>query len=362
MKKYLHIIDQVSPNFTYQTILLINGALSLKEQSKFITSDIKLLNKVPQYDNVVFENDIVKYINNNYKKFDFIFIHAMNFSIKQLIRINSKAIRKVIWCVWGHDLYTINSSQKGWEKIKLKIKEYCKHIILKNIYGVGIGFGYDAIEVRKKVGDNPRIFLMPYGYQKGMKEQYEKIYNEKKDNNFNCKIMIGHSGYEFLNHIEIMKKLIRFKDQNIIISLVLAYGDNEYIKKVKEFAYNNFEKNKIEIIENLYTDEQYMRYLNSVDVAIFDYTHQAALGNIWKLSYLEKRMFLKDRGILKTAFDLEFLYSNDIRELDTISFEEISSMLPLKEKEKLHKYGELYMDDESIKELWNKVFRYLENE
>lgn len=358
MKKYLHVIDQVSPTFTLQTIVLINEIINMSDNSKFITTDEKLFKDTQKYDNIVYEKKIVKYLNDNYQKFDYIFIHAMNFSIKDLLKINPEVMKKVIWCVWGHDLY-VRKETKMLKKIKSKIKSIVKYMILKNIYAVGIGFGYDAIQVRKVVGNNPKIFFMPYGYEKGMKAKYEKIYNENKEKS-DLKIMIGHSGYEFLNHIEIMKKLKRFENENIKISLILAYGKKEYIENVKKYAYDNFAKNKIEIIENLTTDEEYMRYLNSVDIAIFDFSHQAALGNIWKLAYLEKKIFLRDDGIIKTAFDLEFLHSNDVEELDTISFKELSEELSIKEKKRLHNYGELYLDDEVVENAWLRVLNYLE--
>lgn len=301
-------------------------------------------------------------MNREYINYDYIFIHAMNFSCKQLLKLNKKVYKKIIWCVWGHDLYFNNECNnivsKSREKIKKKIIKY----LLESIYAVGIGFGYDSIEVRKIVGDKPKIKFLPYGYEKGAIEKYQKVFNKIKQNSNECKIMIGHSGFEFLNHIEILKKLLKYKDEKIIISLVFSYGENSHMESVKKFVFDNFDSKKIEIINNMMNDEEYMNYLNTVDIAIFDFKHQAALGNMWKLSYLGKKIYLNDDGILKMAFDLEGLDSYNISEISSMNFNEFSRTIEHDEKIKLHRYGERYLNENNVKNAWKKMFKNLENE
>ena len=43
--------------------------------------------------------------------------------------------------------------------------------------------------------------------------------------------MVDHSAYEYLHHIDILDKLVVYKNENIIISLVLAYGNKAYAEK-----------------------------------------------------------------------------------------------------------------------------------
>ena len=280
----------------------------------------------------------------------------MNFSIKQLICIRNKAINKMIWCVWGHDLYF------KYKSIKEKIKKVIRKEKLKYLYGVGIGFKFDALEVREVVGKNPKIFYLPYGYEKGSDQKYLKVVQDSQKDKEYYRIMIGHSGFEFLNHIELMKKLLKYKNDNLKISLVLAYGIPEYIEKVKKFAKENFDNDKIEIIDQFMDEIEYLKYLNTVDVAIFDHKHQAALGNIWKLSYLGKKIFLNQDGIIKMAFNLEALESYNVKDIDKMEYNDFVSDIETKEKKKLQYYGKSCISEQVILKAWKKLFMFLENE
>ena len=358
MKKYLHIINQESEIFMKDIIKMINEEFKMEEINFFMTTDRNLYESCSTYENVEYieKEELVKYINQEYKNYDYILVHSMNFTFKQLIKIKKASMKKTIWGIWGHDLYYKNTN------IKDKIKIFVKKKIFSNLYGVGLGFKYDIIEVKKIVGENPHIFYLPYGYEKGSTEKNIKIYSEIKEDKNYYRIMIGHCGFKFINHIEIMKKLLKYKEENIKISLVLAYGENDYIEEVKKFALQNFEENKIEIIDNLMSKNEYFKYLKSVDIAIFDYKNQAGLGNIAKLAYLEKKIFLKESGIIKLAFDLEGLESYCVKDLDNMKYDEFITEIEEQEKEKLHNYGKLFISETTILNAWKKFFNNMEKE
>lgn len=350
MKKYLHIIDQRSSVFTFQVIQLINDELGYSDNNLFVTFDDKLVEKCYNYGNVSYSSDLVKYINDNYKNYDYIFIHAMNFKLRELLKIKKKAIEKFIWCVWGHDLYP--KQEKG---LTPKIKKLLKHNILKRVYGVGIGFEYDKYQIYELLSKNTRIFWIPYGYIKGIDETYSKVYNNPIKNN-ETRVLIGHSGYPFLNHKELINKLTKYKNEKIKVCLVLSYGEKDYIEDVKEYAISQLGKDKVEIITDLMEDMEYLQYLNGIDIAIFDYKHQAALGNIYRLLYLGKKIFLDRSGIIyKECIDQQLtVFSVD--EIEN-QFENFKRKLTKIQKEKNHKFGYQHISDKIILEAWKEFFK-----
>lgn len=364
MLKCIHIMLHPTVRHNVTIINTIN-ALDLKD----IKNDVLVFSKDVQdaflklMDNVFLAQDKVKAINEYGKKYDYIFLHAMELSPFEVFKIRKSVLKKIIWVCWGHDLY-LKKQDGGFVR---KLKNFAKKTIwfpanirLRNIYAIGLGFKYDAIEAAKRFG-NIHIIRLPYGYWKNRFKEFNDTRNlvlaENKKNDA-YKIMVGHSGHIMLNHIDVLKKLAKFKNENIIISLVLAYGDKEYINQVISFAKQVFGEDKIEIIlkEQNYAD--YMRYINSVDIAVFNMLQQSALGNINLLTSFGKKIFLNRNGILKTAMEFEYIDVSCVDEIDDMSFEEF--IKPCKNIEIEMKYGITTMDESLSLLAWNNVFKELQ--
>ena len=198
---------------------------------------------------------------------------------------------------------------------------------------------------------------MIYGYEKGKREYINNLIEEenviKKDEE--CRVMIGHNGYPFLNHLRIIDLLKKYKNENIKICLVLSYGNPEYAKKVKQYAIENFGQAKVEIISEMMPYKDYINYLKTIDICILDYKHQAALGNLWLLLYLEKKIYLNSRGILKLATNFEGAETYNVEQISQMNFKEFSK--ELSNPKSCKKSAEYYMDEQNILEMWKNAFR-----
>ena len=64
--------------------------------------------------------------------------------------------------------------------------------------------------------------------------------------------------------------------------------------------------------------------LSTVDTCILDYTHQSALGNINLLLGMNKKLYLNDSGIIKTAMILEGIESSNVNDIEKMSFIEFT--------------------------------------
>lgn len=311
-------------------------------------------------DNVFLGQDRVKAINECGKKYDYIFLHAMELSPVEVFKVRKNILKKIIWVCWGHDLY-INRLDGGFVR---KFKNFVRKVIwfpaskrLKNIYGIGLSFKYDIVGVAERFG-NMRIIRLPYGYRPNRKKCFIDINGMQKERKESAyKIMVGHSGYEILNHIEILKKLSKFKNENIIISLVLAYGEKEYTNKVISFAKQEFDEDKLEIILNEQSYEDYMRYISGVDIGVFDQIKQSGLGNINALAAFGKKLYLNRKGILKIAMDFEYVDVGCIDEIDDMSFEEFTK--PCENINYSVRFGITNMDESLSLRAWNNIFKEL---
>ena len=58
----------------------------------------------------------------------------------------------------------------------------------------------------------------------------------------------------------------------------------------------------MDVVLNKLPPDEYCSLLNGVDIAIIDCLQQSALGNIFVLLYLEKKVFLNKNGVLYTGF------------------------------------------------------------
>ena len=127
----------------------------------------------------------------------------------------------------------------------------------------------------------------------------------------------------------------RFKNENILVSLVVSYGDAEYSAELTEKAKQMW-GDKVEIIDEYMGTEDYLRYLNSVDIAIIDYPFQIALGNIHRMMYMGKKIFLSKDGFLKRAYTLEGIKTFNINDIENMSYDEFIS------KDDISKWQKIY--------------------
>jgi len=169
--------------------------------------------------------------------------------------------------------------------------------------------------------------------------------------------MVGHSAHQYLHHKEMLDKLSAYKNENILVSLVLVYGNQVYAKKVVEYAKKIFGE-KVEILRNRMDFKDYLRYLSTVDIAVFDQIHQSGLGNLHYLLYMEKKIYLNKDGFLKQAFLLEGIYFNTTNKLGLEPFEEFVKGNFCKERGK--QYATFLSDNQNRVDMWKSTLKSLE--
>jgi hypothetical protein len=113
-------------------------------------------------------------------------------------------------------------------------------------------------------------------------------------------ILVGNSADPSNNHIEALEKLLPYKDQDIKICVPLSYGDQAHAKKVIEQGKDWFGEKFFPMVSFMPFD-QYLKFLKSVDIAIFNHKRQQAMGNIITLLGMGKTVYVR-RDVSHSSF------------------------------------------------------------
>ena len=359
--KYIHLLWHNELKFSLRLVQLINdveAGFSIKDHV-FVTPHEQIYEKLKTYENVVFDNTYgskksAAYINLYASKCDWLFVHSMC-SPLEFLKIKQIYLHKIVHRTWGGDLGYDITSISG-------VKRFVKSIInvfyvrrMKRIRLIGVANFVDVLNVKEKIG-NIATHIMPYSVKNGDKAILE-VMKENRKIDQKLSIMIGHSGHMYNKHIEILNSLYRFYNEKIQIYLILSYGYPEYIEEVKTYGTKLY-GDKITFIEDMLPYEQYVRFINDMDIAFFDGEISYALGNIYLLNVLRKKIFLNKNGVIRKAFDLEGLPYMCSSDLENMTFEEFSKPLEYSEDVKKKFVPISY---ENCIQTWHEIFNLLNN-
>lgn len=146
------------------------------------------------------------------------------------------------------------------------------------------------------------------------------------------KICVGHSGYQYLKHVKILKlikEVMKSKqNNNYKIICPLSYGDQEYIRETIDCGTGLF-GNKFRPITEFLEYSKYIELLNSCDVFIYGQQIPSAAGNIFTAIRMGKRVILPKNNPMNriisntsvTVFNIEDLKKGNTELLTPLSIE-----------------------------------------
>lgn len=175
--------------------------------------------------------------------------------------------------------------------------------------------------------ENGLIDLSEYSYD----SDKEYCCENQKTNNRVVNIQIGHNAYPFENHCEVLTYLSRFKTHRIKFYIPLSYGDtnidgkNHSANIVTRFTNILFPDKNVQkaFITKLRTPAEYTKILADVDIAIFNARRQSGIGNIERLLYMGKKVYLSKQSPLYQYYLDKGFEIHSVEELRTCTFEEL---------------------------------------
>lgn len=274
--KYLHVMHNSIISTSY--IKFITTNFNNKEHKFIIKKDNRTL--------FLILKDLRKYYT-EIKKAEKVYFHGLfDPSIILFLFIFRSFLKKSNWIIWGGDLYCYEKRRnKLIYKLWYKIEDYVK----KNIAYVNtlVPQDYDIAKEYYKIKGK---------YKKAIyagKKDYDFLDNliiKKKDEIY---IQVGNSADPSNNHFEILDMLKKFKNEKIKIFCILSYGNKSYGLKVNEYGVKHFGNKFIGIFDFMPANE-YWAYLKNIDILVFNQKRQQGLGNIFMLSYFEKKIYLRN--------------------------------------------------------------------
>lgn len=325
--KYLHFLLHFSQGWARIILQIFNtpeNGFNLSDHF-FITSREKIYNDAQGiYDNIFFEKscgiggvDLI----NKYGKFgDTIIVHSFR-GPKTALKVEKSLRSKIVWRTWGHDV-KLHYRDGIFKDIKnFYLNQKWKRVV-RDFRGVGHGGAVDEIDIEDFFGKKVKKFFMPY-VEIGNYESLCKARDlENKKENL-VKVCVGHSGFAKDNHVELIKRLKVYENENIKLFFVLTYGNEKYIESLINLIPDLWE-GQYEVVRDHMPFDEYAFFMKKMDIIILDGQDSYAIGNLDMALFLGKKLFLNKKGILAKTLKKENIPFASTDKIGAVSFDEFA--------------------------------------
>lgn len=238
---------------------------------------------------------------------DRVFAHYL--TTEDVWAINNTNAKEYNWVLWGGDFYPyIKQEQydsdtksvrdkylpRSYKGIRTKFQEYISYKLRKKaIKKIDFILTWNEPDY-KLLCDNftttarLKSFVYPGVNDYG---SLDKIIENNIEKSSTLTIQLGNSGDSTNNHISVLKKLAKYKEEDFKVIVPLSYGEEWYIEEVIRIGVELLGDKFVPITDFMPLDE-YRKLLGTIDVAIMNHFRQQGVGNIASLIYLGKKVYL----------------------------------------------------------------------
>lgn len=233
--------------------------------------------------------------------------------IEQLLFCMPWVLKKCYWLIWGSDLYLYKTARhkKGWKK-----REFFRRPVIRKMGHLVTYVEGDVALARQWYGAKGvyhECLIYPSNLYKehGLKGTAEDTIN----------IQVGNSSDPANNHADAFHKVAPYREQAIHLYVPLSYGNEKNAASVAEEGEAIFGE-KITALRSFMPPSDYYRWLESIDIAVFNHDRQQAMGNIITLLGMGKTVYLREGVAHKALFDRLGIACFDV---DDFSLERLSA-------------------------------------
>lgn len=255
-----------------------------------------------------------------------------------------------VWVVWGADMY-LRDCSNFFKKIYNRFLVSRFHYIATSIEG-------DFANYQKIWGFGAKNlhFFFPFPHD------ILKISLEKQESQTTW-VQVGNSGHFTNRHLEVLKLLRGYKDENIKIVIPLSYSCTaEYQKNVEQAYKQIFGEEKILVLKENLSFSEYVKLLGQIDIGIFHHFVQEAGHNIMLLEAFGKKLYICSQNTLynmsKTIFKVNVFSTED---LENLPFKEFIAW-NIEESKSNRKKMRYFVSDMFFKDKIEKFYNVLESE
>ena len=215
--------------------------------------------------------------------------------------------KRVYWLAWGADLYDRFYESKT---RKNRLVKYLRANVVKHIKHIVTYIKGDYERAIEWFGCNAKYYecLM---YPSNLYEESNLI-SESSDF---LNIMIGNSADPMNHHLEVFEKISKNLPEKFRIFVPLSYGDKIYKKYIMKKGVEYFGDNFI-VIDKIMSPFDYKKFLNSMDIVIFNHPIQQAMGNTITALGMGKNVYLRKETSQWELFSEMGVELRDISQID----------------------------------------------
>lgn len=251
--------------------------------------------------------------------------------------------KKYVWMIWGYDL----SNEIGDKRVLYRIiRKTLKNNVIKRVAFIAVSCHSDYIKAMMQYKTKGKEMGIIYPFELPLLKKNELT--NKADNI--VQVAILNCADIACRHIEVLETLKRYKERDIRIYCVLSYPktNTEYINEVIQYGEKIFGDKFVAITEFMKYKE-YQKFLEDIDIAIFNNNRQQAGGNLTNLLYMGKKIYMSPlNGLYQEYLDAGAL----IYDVDEMEKEDFFYLLSESEKKKNKEIIEYRQSDEFYRKCW----------
>lgn len=279
------------------------------------------------------------------QQYDLIVYHGVfDDPIIEYFYTHKRSLKKLALYFWGGDKESINE----WKKEK--------RYVVKNAAAIVTIIPQDYWDLKKYFKLKGKYFCASCSDGNTTFDVVDKVADlDKKDNDTIINIQVGNSATKTNNHINILKKISKFKDENIKVYVPLSYGDMDYAEKVITYG-RELLGDKFIPVQQFMPFEEYCRFMRKMNIGIFDMKRQQAMGNIIVLMYIGCKMYFNTESMLWDFFTKDL--GCNISDIAQICKMNIKEFVEFSEKDMLFNRArvcEKFSVEETIR-AWKRVY------
>ncbi|MFA6636886.1 MAG: TDP-N-acetylfucosamine:lipid II N-acetylfucosaminyltransferase [Candidatus Omnitrophota bacterium] len=205
-----------------------------------------------------------------------IIIHGLwNEKLNKFLFLQPWLFKKCYWVMWGGDFYFPDRQSFFKKKIIKNVGQLITYIpgdieYVRRNYKSG-GRHVDCFMYKSNVFTATAMFL---------------------GSSSRINIQVGNSADPTNNHSAVFSLLKRFSDFDVHIYAPLSYGNMTYARQVEQEGRRLF-GDKFKPFTDFMAYNEYVEFLEKIDIAIFAHNRQQAMGNIINLLGLGKKVYLR---------------------------------------------------------------------
>jgi hypothetical protein len=242
-------------------------------------------------------------------------------------------MRKSYWIPWGGDLHEADDNPIG-NYVRSNFQGCAADAYTKKIY-------------QQKYGKGKMFFPFSLTFSS---ISYDKIITTRIPKKDYIRIQVNNSTHE--STLEVFSSLEKFKNENIMVTTILSYGNQKWREKILSAGQQIFGAKFLPVVKYVPADA-YLKFLAKNDIYIMNQRRPQGLTTAFTAMLLGQKVFM--RGEISGYLRDEGYTLYDSGSLASLSFEELCAN-PAREENKRRAAGRF--DEAHVRQCWRNIFEY----